>query len=96
MDNGVGNSASQCNVIINRVIKRIGSCICINGFSGNCFCSLRLGTRICFVGLFISSVSWQRAAHFLHEYTACKKCGCQVVLIRFESPKRGIFPANAY
>lgn len=52
-------------MIINRVIKIIGSCI--NGFARNCFCSQGLVMHICFVGLFMSSVSELRVAHFLQE-----------------------------
>lgn len=57
MDSSVGALASEWNGIINGVIKRIGSCICINGFSGNCFCSLRLGMQTCFVVCLFLSVS---------------------------------------
>lgn len=52
-------------MIINRVIKIIGSCI--NGVAGNCFWSQGLVMHICFVGLFMSSVSELRVAQFLPE-----------------------------
>lgn len=52
-------------MINNSVIKIIGSCL--NGFARNCFCSRGLVMCICFVGLFVSSVSELRVGHFLCE-----------------------------
>lgn len=50
-----GNVSILWKMIINSVIKIIGSCL--NGFAHNCFCSRGLVMCICFVGLFVSSVS---------------------------------------
>lgn len=60
-----GNVSILWKMIINSVIKIIGSCL--NGFARNCFCSRGLVMCICFVGLFVSSVSELRVGHFLCE-----------------------------
>lgn len=60
-----GNVSILWKMIINSVIKIIGSCL--NGFACNCFCSQGLVMCICFVGLFVSSVSELRVGHFLCE-----------------------------